>query len=90
MPNYAPLTAGLQHVPPLADLNPGDAFIVRYKNSVRNYRTDLWIAIMVPDNFKALFGIQRPPNGAKSATGEWTVDADKRVYLVYLPGRNLW
>ena len=89
MNTYAPLITGLKHVSPAKDLNPGCLFIARYKNRARNYNTDLWIAVLLPDDFQAAFGLQRPPKGAKPASGEWTTDLDKRVYPAYLPGVNL-
>ncbi|KAJ5390405.1 uncharacterized protein N7496_001473 [Penicillium cataractarum] len=90
MNTYASLITGLKHVSPAKDLNPGCLFIVRYKNRARNYNTDLWIAVLLPDDFQAAFGLQRPPKGAKPASGEWTTDPDKRVYPAYLPGVNLY
>lgn len=89
MTSYAPLTAGLDHVSPLEEINPGDIFIVRFKNSARNYNTDIWIAVRLPDNFEVAPGLYRAPKGVKPASGEWTTEPDKRVYPVYLPGRNL-
>lgn len=89
MNKYAPLITGLKHVLPLTELNPGDTFVIRYKNRARNYNTDLWIAVLLPEDFQVAFGLQRPPKGAKPASGEWTTDPDKRVYPVYLPGTNL-
>ncbi|CEJ56144.1 hypothetical protein PMG11_02365 [Penicillium brasilianum] len=82
MNNYAPLITGLKHVSPLKELNPGD--------TERNYNTDIWIAVLLPDDFKVAFGLHRPPKGTKPASGDWTTDLDKRVYPTYLPGRNLY
>jgi hypothetical protein len=89
MNKYAPLITGLKHVSPLKEINPGNTFVVRYKSRERNYNTDIWIAVLLPDDFKVAFGLHRPPKGAKPASGDWTTDLDKRVYPAYLPGRNL-
>lgn len=83
-----PLTSGLTHVSPLQEIQSGEAFIVRFKNSSRKYNTDLWIGILLPDDFEHGPGLSRAPKGAKPVSGEWTTDLDKRVYPVYLPARN--
>lgn len=89
MTSYAPLTAGLHHVKPTKDINPGDAFIVRFKNSARDYKTDIWIGVRLADQFEPVPGLSRRPNGAKPVSGEWTTPPEERVYPIYFPGRNL-
>ena len=79
------LTSGLTHVSPLQEIQSGEAFVVRFKNSSRKYNTDLWIGILLPDDFEHGPGLSRNPKGAKPVSGEWTTDLDKRVYPVYLP-----
>lgn len=91
MTSYAPLTAGLKHVTKTSELQPGQVYIVRFKNALRNYRTDIWIGVILPEGFEPGRGLSRRPKGAKP-TGEgsaWTIPLNERVYPTYLPGRNL-
>ncbi|KAJ5492921.1 hypothetical protein N7539_001667 [Penicillium diatomitis] len=89
MAHHGPLTVGSQHVPALQELHAGDTFIVRFKNSSRNYNIDIWIGVLLPDNYDSGPALGRAPRGTRSASGQWDVDADQRIYPLYLPGRNL-
>ncbi|KAJ5815962.1 hypothetical protein N7447_008195 [Penicillium robsamsonii] len=39
------LTTGLRHLPKPRTLEPGEALLVRYKNSLRQYKSDVWIGV---------------------------------------------
>ena len=85
---YAPISTGLtkNHTP--AELEPGEAFLVRFKNARRNYRTDLWIGIILTEEFGPGKYLNGRPKKAKQADGKWTAPLNERVYPVYLPAKN--
>lgn len=91
MTSYAPLTAGLKHVTQTSELQPGQVHITRFKNALRNYRTDIWIGIILPEGFSPGNGLTRRPKGARPTEegSAWTTPLNERVYPTYLPGRNL-
>lgn len=88
MSKYRFLTTGIHHALATGVMNPGNAFIVRFKNSVRDHKADIWIGVLLPDDFDAPSGLSRRPKGAKPLSSEWTTDLGERVYPTYLPGRN--
>lgn len=89
MAHYAPLTAGLRHVTQLQELQPGDLYVIRFKNPLRNYRTDIWLAVIWPDGFELNMALARRPKGSKPTDGStWTTPLGERNYPVFLPARN--
>ncbi|KAK9855014.1 hypothetical protein MYU51_003365 [Penicillium brevicompactum] len=80
---------GLRRLPVLRLLKEGEIFIVRYKNAMRNYTTDVWIGVVLPHMFGPTRHTHRRPSGAKPEDGEWTTHLKDRVYSFYLPGRNM-
>lgn len=90
MPTYAPLTDGLKHVNRTTELQPGEVYIARFKNALQNYRADIWICVVLPDNFEEGRGLARRPKGSKPLEPgtTWTTPLHERVYPVYLPGQN--
>ncbi|KAJ5211218.1 hypothetical protein N7491_011038 [Penicillium cf. griseofulvum] len=90
MPPKKYLTTGLRHLPKPRALEPGEAFVVRYKNSLRQYKSDVWIGIVLPDRFGPSRHINRRPVGAQPADGTWVTHLKDRVYSMYLPGRNMY
>lgn len=83
------LTTGLRHLNKPRALEPGDTLIVRYKNSLRQYKSDVWIGVVLPDQFGPTRHISRRPVGAQPTEGEWMTHLKDRMYSVYLPGRNM-
>ncbi|KAJ5577685.1 uncharacterized protein N7459_006649 [Penicillium hispanicum] len=88
MPSYAPLTQGLKHVRDVKELEPGETYLVRFKNSQREYKTDLWVAVIIPEGFGSTRNLNRRPKGARPEDGKWTTPLSERVYPIYIPGRN--
>ncbi|KUM58073.1 hypothetical protein ACN42_g9095 [Penicillium freii] len=84
------LTTGLRHLNKPRALEPGETLIIRYKNSLRQYKSDVWIGVVLPDQFGPTRHISRRPVGAQPAEGEWTTHLKDRMYSVYLPGRNMY
>ncbi|CAI7627607.1 unnamed protein product [Penicillium glandicola] len=84
------LTTGLRHLPKPRPLEPGEAFIVRFKNSLRQYKADVWIGIVLPEKFGPSRHINRRPVGAQPVEGAWLTHLKDRVYSMYLPGRNMY
>ncbi|KAJ5950302.1 uncharacterized protein N7479_008715 [Penicillium vulpinum] len=84
------LTTDLRHLPKPRPLKPGEALLVRYKNSLRQYKADVWIGIVLPDKFGPSRHINRRPVGAQPAEGPWKTHPKDRVYSIYLPGRNMY
>ncbi|CRL22270.1 unnamed protein product [Penicillium camemberti] len=84
------LTTGLRHLNKPRALEPGETFVVRYKNSLRQYKSDVWIAVVLPDKFGPTRHISRRPVGAQPTEGEWMTHLKDRMYSVYLPGRNMY
>ncbi|KAJ5330019.1 hypothetical protein N7452_010409 [Penicillium brevicompactum] len=80
---------GLRRLPVLRLLKEGEIFIIRYKNAMRNYTTDVWIGVVLPHMFGPTRHTHRRPSGAKPEDGEWTTHLKDRVYSFYLPGRNM-
>lgn len=91
MASYAPLTHGLKHVTKTSELQPGQVYIVRFKNALRNHRTDIWICVILPEGFEPAGNLSRRPKGARPTEegSAWTAPLNERVYPTYLPGRNL-
>lgn len=46
MARYRFLTTGIQHALATGVMNPGDAFIVRFKNSNRDHKADIWMGVL--------------------------------------------
>lgn len=88
-PRTVYLTTGLRHVPNPRLLKPGEAFIVRFKNSLRQYKTDVWIGVVLPHMFGPSRHINRRPSGAQPEEGDWPTHLKDRIYSLYLPGRNM-
>ncbi|KAJ5360819.1 hypothetical protein N7517_010010 [Penicillium concentricum] len=84
------LTTGLRHLPKPRVLEPGEALIVRYKNSLRQYKSDVWIGVVLPDKFGPSRHINRRPVGAQPTEGPWVTHLKDRIYSMYLPGRNMY
>lgn len=89
MAPYPHLTSGLRHVPTLRPLKEGEIFIIRYKNALRHYTTDVWIGVILPHMFGPTRHTHRRPSGAQPEDGEWGTHLKDRVYSFYLPGRNM-
>ncbi|CAI7600571.1 unnamed protein product [Penicillium bialowiezense] len=90
MAPYPHLTSGLRHVPTLRPLKEGEIFIIRYKNALRGYTTDVWIGVILPHMFGPTRHTHRRPSGAQPEDGEWGTHLKDRVYSFYLPGRNMY
>lgn len=67
------------------DLQPGEAFIVYYKNTGIG-RMDLWLGIICPESMVPR--MLRRPSKARPKVGEWNVPVEERIHSVYLPGKN--
>ncbi|KAJ5916615.1 hypothetical protein N7504_000630 [Penicillium tannophilum] len=88
MATFSALTAGLVKTNSPDELLPGEAFVVRFKNPCRKYRTDIWIAIILTEELGPGKHLSGRMKGAKGADGTWDTPANERVYPVYMPGRN--
>lgn len=88
MPIQQYLTSGLKHCHEARELLPGEAYVVRFKNPMREYKTDIWMGIIFPVNDSPGSRLHRRPKGAKPENGPWTTPLSERVYPVYMPGRN--
>ncbi|KAJ6181168.1 hypothetical protein N7519_011629 [Penicillium mononematosum] len=84
------LTTGLRHLGKPRLLEPGETFVVRYKNSLRQYKSDVWIGVVLPEKFGPSRHINRRPVGAQPVEGAWMTHLKDRMYSVYLPGRNMY
>ncbi|KAF7518089.1 hypothetical protein PCG10_000663 [Penicillium crustosum] len=84
------LTTDLRHLNKPRTLEPGETLIIRYKNSLRQYKSDVWIGVVLPDQFGPTRHISRRPVGAQPIEGEWMTHPKDRMYSVYLPGRNMY
>ncbi|KAJ5645016.1 hypothetical protein N7507_011027 [Penicillium longicatenatum] len=82
------LTAGLIKTNSHNELLPGEAFVVRFKNPCRNYRTDIWLAIILSEELGPGKHLSGRMKGAKGADGTWDTTPNERVYPLYMPGRN--
>ncbi|KAJ5918737.1 hypothetical protein N7454_009881 [Penicillium verhagenii] len=87
-PSTTGLTAGLTKASAAREPLPGEAYIVRFKNPCRNYRTDLWIGIITTEEFGPCKKLHGRATGAKNSDGSWDSAPCDRVYPVYMPGRN--
>lgn len=85
---FSALTADLIKINTPDELLPGEAFVFRFKNPCRSYRTDIWIAIILTEEFGPGKHLSGRMKGAKSADGTWDTPMNERVYPVYMPGRN--
>lgn len=88
--NYAPMTAGLDHIHLGREVSAGEVFIARFKNAKKKYCVDIWIGVVLPDGFEPGKGLSRRPKGARSTVNgsTWTTPLTERMYPVYFPGRN--
>ncbi|CAG8099928.1 unnamed protein product [Penicillium salamii] len=84
------LTKGLRHILRPRLLKSGEAFVIRYKNPLRNHKTDVWIGVILPHMFGPESHSKRRPPFAQPEEGDWTKHPKDRVYSVYLPGRNMY
>ncbi|CAG8335655.1 unnamed protein product [Penicillium nalgiovense] len=84
------LTTGLRHLGKPRLLEPGQTFVVRYKNSLRQYKSDVWIGVVLPEKFGPSRHINRRPVGAQPVEGVWMTHPKDRMYSMYLPGRNMY
>ncbi|KAJ5793695.1 hypothetical protein N7457_000294 [Penicillium paradoxum] len=84
------LTTGLRHLHKPRLLEPGETFIIRFKNSLRGYKCDVWICVVLPTTFSPSRHVNRRPVGAQPVEGEWLTHMKDRVYSVYLPARNMY
>ncbi|KAJ5924623.1 hypothetical protein N7466_008810 [Penicillium verhagenii] len=87
-PSTTGLTAGLTKASAAREPLPGEAYIIRFKNPCRNYRTDLWIGIITTEEFGPCKKLHGRATGAKNSDGSWDSSPCDRVYPVYMPGRN--
>ncbi|KAJ6166892.1 hypothetical protein N7470_002339 [Penicillium chermesinum] len=87
MPFGPQLVAGLRKATLTRELQPGEAYLVRFKNSCRGYKTDIWLGIIMPEPYAAEH-LNRRPQEAKSTDGIWSVKPAERTYPLYMPGRN--
>lgn len=90
MSSYARLTSGLKHVPQTEELAVGLVCIVRFKDGLNSYRTNLWIGVVLPEGFEPGRNLARRPKGSKPIEqgSPWTTPFNERAYPMYLPGRN--
>ncbi|KAJ5722464.1 hypothetical protein N7488_000499 [Penicillium malachiteum] len=88
MPVYCPIVHDLVKNNSPYELRPGQTFIVRFKNPRRGYRTDLWIGVILTEEFGPGKHVHGRPEGAKPAEGAWTTPLNERTYPIYMPGRN--
>ncbi|CAG8908418.1 unnamed protein product [Penicillium egyptiacum] len=84
------LTTGLRHLGKPRPLEPGETFVVRYKNSLRQYKSDVWIGVVLPERFGPSRHINRRPVGSQPVEGVWMTHLKDRIYPMYLPGRNMY
>ncbi|OKP13902.1 hypothetical protein PENSUB_477 [Penicillium subrubescens] len=80
MTRYAPLTTDLEHVKATTEINPGDTFIVRFKNSARDHKTDIWIGVRLTDDFEDVPGL------TNKAFSRWICISDFFVLGSKIPG----
>ncbi|KAJ6096266.1 hypothetical protein N7486_007012, partial [Penicillium sp. IBT 16267x] len=85
---FSGLTAGLTKTNSPDELLPGEAYVVRFKNPCRNYRADIWLAIILTEELGPGKHLNGRVKGAKSADGTWETPMNERAYPVYMPGRN--
>ncbi|KAJ5266943.1 hypothetical protein N7478_009751 [Penicillium angulare] len=88
MTSYAPTTAGLTKANSPHELLPGEVYLVRFKNSLRDYETDLWLGVILTEEDGPGRTLQGRAKGAKPIEGIWTTSLSERVYPVYMPSRN--
>ncbi|KGO70590.1 hypothetical protein PITC_051840 [Penicillium italicum] len=84
------LTTGLRHLGKPRPLEPGETFVVRFKNSLRQYKSDVWIGVVLPEKFGPTRHVNRRPVGAQPTEGAWVTHLKDRMYSMYLPGRNMY
>ncbi|KAJ5092878.1 hypothetical protein N7456_008739 [Penicillium angulare] len=88
MASYAPITTGLVKTNSPHELLPGEVYLVRFKNSCREYKTDLWLGVILTEEDGPGKNLHGRAKGAKPAEGVWTTPLSERVYPVFMPGRN--
>ncbi|KAJ6072021.1 hypothetical protein N7499_010035 [Penicillium canescens] len=90
MAKFPVLSQGLKHLPEPRQLQPGEIVITRFKNSMRKYRTDLWVGVVIPQTFGPSRHLNRRPTTAQPTDGPWTTHLKDRMYPLYLPGINMY
>lgn len=83
------LTTDLRHLGKPRPLEAGETYVVRFKNSLRQYKADVWIGVVLPEKFGPSRHVNRRPVGAQPVEGVWLTHLKDRVYSIYLPGRNM-
>lgn len=83
------LTTDLRHLGKPRPLEAGETYVVRFKNSLRQYKADVWIGVVLPEKFGPSRHVNRRPVGAQPVEGVWMTHLKDRVYSIYLPGRNM-
>ncbi|KAI2733541.1 hypothetical protein CBS147332_556 [Penicillium roqueforti] len=84
------LTTDLRHLGKPRPLEAGETYVVRFKNSLRQYKADVWIGVVLPEKFGPSRHVNRRPVGAQPVEGVWMTHLKDRVYSIYLPGRNMY
>ncbi|KAJ5988952.1 hypothetical protein N7481_004162 [Penicillium waksmanii] len=79
---------GLKPANRMVELHPGQAYLHRFKSARRDYKTDIWVAIILPDDEIERHGLHRRPSEAKPADGTWITPTSERCYPCFLPARN--
>lgn len=82
------ITKELRPIDRSQDLQPGDSFIVYYKNAEIGSRKDLWLGIICPEPLMPNILRKKPHKNSKPETGDWNVPVEERAHAVYLPGKN--
>ncbi|KAJ5647999.1 hypothetical protein N7490_004371 [Penicillium lividum] len=81
-------TAGLVKTNSTNELLPGEVFIIRFKNPCRDYRTDIWLGVILTEKFGPGKNFHGRAKGAKNPDGTWDNTLNEHVYPIYMPGRN--
>ncbi|KAJ5735362.1 uncharacterized protein N7483_000487 [Penicillium malachiteum] len=70
------------------ELRAGETFIARFKSSFIGHKTDIWLCVILTEEFGPGKHCHGRPKGAKPAEGAWTTPLNERMYPIYMPGRN--
>ncbi|KAJ5760508.1 hypothetical protein N7520_007664 [Penicillium odoratum] len=81
-------TAGLVKTNSTNELLPGQVYIIRFKNPCRSYRTDIWLGVILTEEFGPGKNLHGRAKGAKNPDGTWDNPLSEHVYPIYMPGRN--
>ncbi|KAJ5749227.1 uncharacterized protein N7511_010923 [Penicillium nucicola] len=85
------LSKGLKRLPEPRQLEPGEIVITRFKNSLRKYKSDLWVGVVIPRDFGPSRHLNRRPSTAQPIDdGPWLAHLKDRMYPLYLPGLNMY